>query len=171
MPQPDQPVIRDWINFITSLVGEPNRDTFIVGHSLGCQAVLRYLETVGAAGKSVGKTVLVAGTFPIERSTAEAVEAAHGNSILLPWLSTGVDAARIKQAAGECTVILSDKDPYIDVAAAASTFRAALNPSIVFVPGGGHFNEDDQWTELPEALAALLSTGGASTAPTPDESG
>lgn len=164
MPKPDQPVIHEWINFITSLVGEPDRDTFIVGHSLGCQAVLRYLETVGAAGKSVGKTILVAGTFPIERSVPEALEAAQGNSVLLPWLTTGVNAFQVKQAAGKCTVILSDKDPYMDVVPTAAVFRAALNPAILFVPGGGHFNEDDQWTELPEALAALLPEG-ESTAP------
>jgi predicted alpha/beta hydrolase family esterase len=156
MPQPDRPEMGEWTAFITALVGEPDRETLIVGHSLGCQAVLRYLETVGAAGKSVGKTVLVAGTFPVERSVAEARKAAGDDPILLPWFSVGVDPLPVKNAAGECTVILSNEDPYIDVAVATATFRAALDPRIVIVPGGGHFNEDDEWMELPEALAALF---------------
>jgi predicted alpha/beta hydrolase family esterase len=157
MPHPDHPVIHEWTAFITSLIGEPDSDTLIIAHSLGCQAVLRYLETVGAAGKSVRKTVLVAGTFPTERSTSDAYQAAGGDPVLLPWFSTGVNAQLVKRAAGACTIILSDKDPYIDIADATTRFRHALDPHIVIVPGAGHFNEDDGLTELPEALAALLS--------------
>ena len=72
MPHPDRPTIPEWIGFITKLVGEPDENTVIVGHSLGCQAVLRYLETLGVAGKSVGKTVLVGGTFPPGMTPEEA---------------------------------------------------------------------------------------------------
>jgi uncharacterized protein len=157
MPHPNHPVISEWTAFITALIGEPDSDTLIVAHSLGCQAVLRYLETVGAARKSVRKTVLVAGTFPTQRSTSDAYQAAGGDPVLLPWFSTGVNPRLVKQAAGECTVILSDKDPYIDIAAATATFRSALNPHIVIVPGAGHFNEDDGLTELPEVLTVLFS--------------
>lgn len=156
MPQPNQPLILEWTHFIAELIGEPDRETWIVGHSLGCQAVLRYLETLGAARKSVEKTVLVAGTFPVQRSAKDALKAAGGDPVLLPWFSTGVDASKVKQAAGECTIILSDNDPYIDVPAATATFRATLDPHMIFVPGGGHFNEDDHWMKLPEALAALF---------------
>src|SRR5437868_4096780 len=46
MPQPDQPVIAEWIEFIARLVGQPGPDTVLIGHSMGVQAVLRYLETV-----------------------------------------------------------------------------------------------------------------------------
>lgn len=156
MPRPDHPVIGEWIPFIARLIGEPDHATLLVGHSLGCQAVVRYLETVGVAGKSVARTLLVAGDFPVERPVAEAARASHGNAVLVPWFSQGVDAAAVKRAAGECTVILSDNDPYIDVPAAIATFRTALDPKIVIVPGGGHFNEDDRLTELPAALDALF---------------
>jgi predicted alpha/beta hydrolase family esterase len=159
MPHPDHPVISEWIDFIAALIGEPDNETLIVGHSLGCQAVLRYLESV-SAGKSVRKAILVAGTFPIQRTAEEALKTAGGDRVLLPWFSTGVDASKVKAAAGECTVILSDNDPYIDLPVAIATFRAALNPTLITVPGGGHFNEDDHWMELPEALAAITAAGG-----------
>ncbi len=156
MPEPDRPLIHEWVAFITAVVGEPDQETLLVGHSLGCQAVLRYLEYVGTANKGVGKTVLVAGSYPVQRSEKEARAAAGGDPVLLPWFSAGVHPLRVKRAAGECTVILSDNDPYIDVAEATATFRAALDARIIIVPGGGHFNEDDSWMELPEALAALF---------------
>jgi uncharacterized protein len=156
MPRPDHPVIQEWLEFITQLIGEPNPDTILVGHSMGVQAVLRYLETLGAAGKAVGKTLLVAGSFPLARSAAVAADIPP---VLVPWFTTGIDAAKVKQAAGRCSVILSNNDPYLDSAQAAATFREKLGANVVIVPGGGHFNEDDKLTELPPALDALFPPG------------
>jgi predicted alpha/beta hydrolase family esterase len=64
MPNPDHPVIAEWIEFIAGLVGEPDQGTTLVGHSIGGQAVVRYLERLGATGEAVGTTVLVATNFP-----------------------------------------------------------------------------------------------------------
>ena len=157
MPHPDRPVISEWIGFIAKLVGEPDDLTVMIGHSLGCQGVLRYLETVGAAGKSVAKTVLVAGIFPTGMSPEDADAETGGDPVLDPWFSQGLDAAHVKRAAGKCTVILSDNDPYIEVDRAKAVFRATLDPTIVIEHGHGHFNEDDRLQGLPSALAAVLS--------------
>src|SRR3954471_3952140 len=89
MPRPDHPIIADWIRFIDRLVGEPDAETIIVGHSLGCQAVVRYLDTIGAAGKCVAKTLLVAGSFPVARSREEAVNLVGEKNVLLPWFTEG----------------------------------------------------------------------------------
>jgi len=156
MPKPDRPVISEWIAFIAGLVGEPDNRTVMVGHSLGCQAVMRYLETLGSAGKCVAKTVLVAGSFPPAFTAAEADAKTGGSDVLRPWFTTPVDATRVKKAAGKCTVILSDDDPYIDVARAAASFRLTLDPKIIIETGKGHYNEDTTVTELPAALEAAL---------------
>jgi len=157
MPHPDWPVIADWIGFIAKLVGEPDDGTVMIGHSLGCQAILRYLETVGATGTSVAKTVLVAGIFPVGMSPAEAEHETGGDAALVPWFVAGLDPVKVKRAAGQCTVILSEDDPYIRIDQATATFRATLDPRIVLERGKGHFNEDSHLTELPSALAAVIS--------------
>jgi uncharacterized protein len=157
MPHPDRPVISEWVGFIAKLVGEPDDGTTLIGHSLGCQGVLRYLETVGAAGKSVAKTVLVAGIFPTGMSPADADMETGGDPALDPWFSQGLDPAKVKKAAGRCTVILSDNDPYIAVDRATAVFRATIDPKIIIEHGHGHFNEDDRLIELPSALAAVIS--------------
>jgi predicted alpha/beta hydrolase family esterase len=157
MPHADHPVISEWIEFIAKLVGEPDDGTTLIGHSLGCQGILRYLETVGAAGKSVARTVLVAGIFPTGMSPADADMETGGDTALDPWFSTGLDPAQVKKAAGNCTVILSDNDPYIGVEGAKAVFRATLDPRIIIEHGLGHFNEDDRVVELPSALAAAIS--------------
>jgi len=157
MPHPDAPVISEWIDFITRLVGQPTETTVMIGHSLGCQGVLRYLETLGFAGMSVTRTVLVAGTFPIERSEEEVAEASEGDPVLKPWFSSGIDPLSVKKAAGRCTVIFSDNDSYITVEKEKDIFRAVLDPTIIVLPGHGHFNDDSGVTELPAALAATVA--------------
>jgi predicted alpha/beta hydrolase family esterase len=157
MPTPGRPSLPGWIAFIAKLVGEPDRKTVMIGHSLGCQAVIRYLETLGAAGKAVGQTVLVAGSFPPNLSLAEAREKTGSrNQALLAWFTAPVDPRKVKRAAGKCTMILSDDDPYIPLQKARATFRAKLNPRIIIEHGKGHFNEDDEITALPSALRAVL---------------
>jgi predicted alpha/beta hydrolase family esterase len=157
MPHPDRPVISEWIDFIAKLVGEPDDGTTLIGHSIGCQGILRYLEILGAAGKSVAKTVLVAGFFPTGMSPADAELETGGNPALVPWFIPGLDAVKVKIAAGNCTVFLSDNDPYIGVDRAKAVFRATLDPKIVIEHGYGHFNEDDRVVELPSVLAAVIS--------------
>src|SRR5665213_1615385 len=113
MPHPDRPVISEWTPFIANLVGKPDEKTVLIGHSLGAQAVLHYLETLGAAGTSVGTTVLIASNFPMGMSPEDADERTGGDKVLQPWLVRGLNPAWVRNAAGKCTVILSDNDPYI----------------------------------------------------------
>jgi hypothetical protein len=157
MPHPDRPTIPEWIDVIAKLVGEPDGETVLVGHSLGCQAVLRYAATLGEAGKAVGKTVIVAGSFPTAMSAEEFEERTGGDEVLRPWLTSGVDPKKVKSAMGKCTVILSDNDPYISFERARASFPADLGVKIIVEHGKGHFNEDDRLTELPSVLAAVLA--------------
>jgi len=157
MPHPDRPVISEWIGFIAKLVGRPDEKTVMIGHSIGAQAVLRYLETLGGTGRSVGKTVLIASNFPGGMSPEAADERAGGDRPLVPWLTTGVDPNKVRIAAGKCIVILSDNDPFIPFEEAKASFQANLGARIIVEAGKGHFNEDDKITELPAALAAVLS--------------
>jgi predicted alpha/beta hydrolase family esterase len=161
MPHPARPAIPEWIDFIAKLVGEPDGKTVMIAHSLGCQAVLHYLETLGEKSKSVGQTVLVAGRFPSGMSPEQAEKKIGGDEILKPWLAARVDPEKVGRAAGKCTVILSDDDPYVPIEEAKASFQGNLTATIITEHGKGHFNEDDKITELPSALNAVI---GASVA-------
>jgi predicted alpha/beta hydrolase family esterase len=156
MPHPDRPGVGEWIEFISDLVGEPDPRTVLIAHSLGCQAVLRYLETLGEAGKAVGRTVLVAGRFPNGMSVEEADERTGGDAVLRPWLTIAVDPLKVKAAMGSLTVILSDNDRYIPLDDAKASFPPVLGARFVIEHGKGHFNEDDGMTELPSVLEAAV---------------
>ena len=157
MPHPDRPAIPEWVDFIAKLVGEPDGKTVMIAHSLGCEAVLHFLETLGASAKSVGKTVLVAGRFPTGMSPEEAEKRTEGDKVLEPWLTARADPKNVRMAAGKCTVILSDNDPYIPIKDAKDSFQGNLAAEIIVEHGKGHFNEDDNVTELPSALNAAVT--------------
>lgn len=157
MPNADRPTIPGWTSFIRGLVGAPDRKTVMIGHSLGGNAVLRYLETLDDAGEPVLKTVLVASGFPSGLPPDQAEGGPEVDEALRPWFRTGVDPRKVKRAAGQCTVILSDDDPYISFEAAKAGFQAHLDARIIVEHGKGHLNEDSGISELPSALAAVLS--------------
>mgnify|MGYP006379841313 CR=1 FL=1 len=53
MPHSSHPIIEEWVEAIEKAVGNtPLPDTIFIGHSLGCQAICRFLEKAqGVAGR------------------------------------------------------------------------------------------------------------------------
>ena len=68
MPNTWNPKISEWVNRLNQSVGEPNEDTYFVGHSIGCQAIMRYLEQL-PENQKVGGVIFVAGWFNLTDET------------------------------------------------------------------------------------------------------
>ncbi len=49
MPHPDTPTIDDWVACMRSAVPTLDENTCFIGHSVGCQTILRYMETLPAS--------------------------------------------------------------------------------------------------------------------------
>ena len=60
MPETDLPEMSKWIPKLQEIIGVPDGELYLIGHSIGCAAILRYLEILGEKQK-VGGVVLVAG--------------------------------------------------------------------------------------------------------------
>lgn len=142
MPDTNEPKKDAWVAKLHEVVGEPDEDTFLVGHSLGCPAILRYLESFDT-GKKVGGVVLVAGF-------AEDI----GIEALDTFINEPFDFVSIQQAANSFVALSSDNDPYIELDVAK---RMAQNTEaeLIVESGAGHFNHKDGFTELPQALDIL----------------
>lgn len=85
MPEPGEPNIEAWVSHLAHIVGNVDENTFFVGHSIGCQAILRYLETLPENIK-VGGAVFVAGFFTLTN-----VDSSEEKEIAKPWLETPID--------------------------------------------------------------------------------
>ncbi len=56
MPDTMHPRIDAWVAALGECIGQPDEELFLVGHSVGCQTILRYLPTAShaVAGRTVG---------------------------------------------------------------------------------------------------------------------
>lgn len=59
MPDTEDPQLSKWLSHLKEVIGEPDEELVLIGHSLGCAAVLRYLESL-PKDSQVGKVILVA---------------------------------------------------------------------------------------------------------------
>jgi predicted alpha/beta hydrolase family esterase len=146
MPNTSTPKINDWVTYLKKVVGKLDSETYFIGHSIGCQTIMRYLEKENYNGK-VGKIVFVAGWFKLNNLGGEEVEA-----IANPWMNTSIDFNKVKQKLSKLTLFLSTNEPYGLVEKNTKRFKEKLNAKIILEKDKGHFTKDDGISELPEVI-------------------
>jgi len=149
MPNTDEPEINAWVSFLKEKVGKPDSETFFVGHSIGCQAIMRYLESL-PLGVKVGGVVFVAGWFHLTGlETEEEKETAK------PWLETKIDFAKVNKHTKNFVAIFSDDDVFVPVSD-IKIFKEKLNAKTIIKHKMGHFRIADNVDKVREALDELL---------------
>jgi predicted alpha/beta hydrolase family esterase len=146
MPNTSEPEINEWIEHIKKIVGKLNNKTYFIGHSIGCQAILRFLEKENYDDK-IGKIVFVAGWFGLDNLESKEVEA-----IAKPWMNSPLNFNKIKQKISKLIVFLSSNEPYGFVEKNTKIFKEKLDAKIILEKNKGHFTEDDGIITLPEIL-------------------
>lgn len=150
MPNPSEPTIDAWVAHLAKTVGEVDENTFFVGHSIGCQAILRYLETL-PEDKKVGGAVFVAGWFTLTNSETD-----KEKRIGKPWLETPIDFEKVKKHTSNFSAIFSDDDDVVPLEN-KTFFEERLGAQTIIEHGKGHFSGSDEVRELPSALEHLLA--------------
>lgn len=148
LPQPDIPKIELWVKTLSETVKKPDKETFFVGHSIGCSTIVRYIESIET---KVGGAVFVAGFF--KRLTN--MEDDEVKEIASPWLTTPIDFDKVKKLLGKNVAIFSDNDPYVPLDN-QDDFSNKLGSKIIIEHQMGHFSGSTGTTQLPIALKSLL---------------
>ena len=148
MPHTDTPTIIDWVAALPKLSRDSYRSTYFVGHSIGCQAILRYLELV-PDGLEIGGAVLVAPWVKLKNLEEDE------NAIAKEWLETPIDWENVREHCSNFTVIYSDNDKYVPMEN-AKIFEKNLNAKLVKDSGKGHFSKEDGITKLLSVLEEML---------------
>ncbi|MDI6737414.1 MAG: alpha/beta hydrolase [Nanoarchaeota archaeon] len=147
MPDTDYPKIEAWVSFLKKAIKNPDTETYLVGHSIGCQAILRYLQ---GANIKIGGAVFVAGWLTLRGlETDEEWETAK------PWLETQIDFGKAKKCLLKCVAIFSDNDPFVPLDN-SNIFREKLGAKIIIEKQKGHFSGSDKIVKLPSVLKELL---------------
>jgi predicted alpha/beta hydrolase family esterase len=142
MPNADEPVIKKWVSHLSNKVGKLDSDTFFVGHSIGCQTIMRYLATQNNA---CGGAVFVAGWF-----TLQGLESEDEEAIAKPWIETPMDYMKVKKNLPRSLAIFSGNDPYVPLDN-KDIFKTRLGSDIIVERNKGHFTGEDA-----ELLPAIL---------------
>ena len=119
---------------LTSIANKPDKNTYFVGHSLGCYIILKYLDNL-EEDISVGGVICVGGRLWTEgRET--------------------INIDNVKKRAGIIKAFFSDNDYYIPISE-ADIFREKLGAEVRILHNMGHFSRKENLVELEEALIAV----------------
>ncbi len=150
MPETNAPRISNWVPALSDAVGMPDAQTFLIGHSMGCQTIVRYIESL-PNGVVVGGAVFVAG-FLKKLTGLTAEEKETGDH----WMNSKIDLQKVKTHLLNSVAIFSDNDEFVPLEN-RDEFENIFGSKIIIEKNKGHFSGSDDVTELPSALDAVLS--------------
>ncbi len=147
MPNPGKPKINEWVTFLDKNIKDINENCFLFGHSIGCQAILRYMEKLPKNTK-VGKCIFVAGWFNLLENT---YEDENDKRIGKPWMEIPIDFEKIKKHTNKFLAIFSDDDDCVPLSD-ADIFKEKLNAKIIVKNNEGHFDDTKEIKEIIEFI-------------------
>lgn len=150
MPDTNFPRMNKWLPVLSSAIGDPNEQTFLIGHSLGNITILRYLESLRPE-QEIGGCVFVAGFTDMNINLGET----EARSDLETFFKTPVDFSKIKKHCQKFIAIHSDNDPYVDLRY-GDILKKELGAEVIIKHNMRHFSGDDGITQLPIALDSIL---------------
>ena len=146
MPNPDAPKIKDWVGKLNKIV-KINEELILIGHSIGCQTVLRFLECLKEKQK-IKAAILVAPWLTLQNLEEGEDEIAK------EWVETPLNFEKIKKHCENFVLIYSSTDPYPGVED-MPILRESLNALSVNVGDKGHINGEAGVFKLPEILKII----------------
>lgn len=152
MPDAGEPRITKWVPALAETVGTADESTYFIGHSIGCQTIIRYLETL-SEGVRVGGAVFVAGFF---RHITNLEQDTVSIDVDREWVTTPLNIEKVKQHLSKSVAIFSNDDPYVSLDN-KEDFKNKLGSEIIIKYAMGHFSGPSNGiTKLPIVLKSLL---------------
>lgn len=143
MPFPEKPVQSEWVAEISRHILPENQDDYyLVGHSLGVPAILRYLESVNPE-IHIGGAVLAAG--PLDDVGIKAIG---------DFFKTPFDFELIRERASKFAVIHGEEDDVVPVEH-ARCLAENVKGELIIIPAAMHLTGSEGFHQLPQVLEAL----------------
>lgn len=146
MPNTKSPKIEEWISELNKQVNKLNENTYFIGHSIGCQTIMRYIET-----KEITKIGGILFVAPWLDLLPEAVEDEESYNTAQPWINNPINFEKIKKFTNNISCIFSNDDYFVSLDQ-EKEFREKLTAKTIIVNNKGHISQDDNIYELQEIL-------------------
>ncbi|MBD2768202.1 alpha/beta hydrolase [Hymenobacter sp. BT664] len=152
LPDPEHSRLQSWQNAFAPIADEAPANTVLIGHSLGCINVLRYLEQYEGADK-----------FPLVILVAPpAFDLGYPN--LADFFATPLDFSGLKQKAEKVVVLVTPTDRVLQPEPVQHGLKYVqeAGAKLIVLAEGGHFAPFDNVTELKEIVEEIgLATRAA----------
>lgn len=150
LPSPEAPNCQEWVEAISKSIMRPGGDTIFIAHSLGCVALLHYLENAEMSGtpKSV---ILVAPPFRI------------GSETFQSFFEPPVDFDTVMWKGQEFAIIAAKDDDVIPFDH-AQKYERELNGHLYAHESGKHFVEAKELPLILELIDNRSAEPGATLA-------
>ena len=146
MPNTDAPTQDKWLARLSETIGEPDNETYLIGHSLGVITILRYLECLPQS-KNIGGAVLVAG-FANDLTNDDY------KGELTSFFASNVDWETVRARCSKFFVLHSKDDSLVDESNYHELVER-LHANGELQSGFKHYSGDDGIKELPVVLEEL----------------
>ncbi|MEK7217508.1 MAG: alpha/beta fold hydrolase [Patescibacteria group bacterium] len=150
MPETDNPKIDSWVPYLKEQVGIADKNTYFVGHSIGCLTILRYLEKYN---ENIGGVVLVA---PWVTLNSESFVTSEDKEVVDSWTAGSFNWQKLKSLCPNFVALFSKDDPDVPFDDNKPIFEKELGAKIIIEDNKGHFTSEKGVNELPEVLEELL---------------
>jgi predicted alpha/beta hydrolase family esterase len=138
-PTPEEQELENWLEVLDEQDIEIDRETVLIGHSLGSVFILNILNRQDMNIEAAYLVSAWTGMLPDEKFNE--------------WNSTfqdqDFDFEKIKSSCGEFHQFHSPDDPYVPLEK-AEELEKNVKSNLHLVEGAGHFNSDSGFTEFPE---------------------
>lgn len=152
LPNARWPFIHRWTDALMQEVGVCDEQTYFIGHSLGVQAILRYLAKL-PRDQYAGGAVFVGGFDRLHVWWPYLI----GAYICLGrWLYSPIDWKNVRAHAKKFSAFFSDNDGWVSDES-DGCFRTFLSADIRVLHGYGHFTGDEGIYRVPEVLEEVLA--------------
>ncbi|PIP28645.1 MAG: hypothetical protein COX29_00065 [Candidatus Moranbacteria bacterium CG23_combo_of_CG06-09_8_20_14_all_35_22] len=146
-PETEMPKMDKWVSKLQEVIGELDEELYLIGHSIGCATIMRYLETLEDIQK-VGGVVFVAG-----------FNENIGFDEIQNFFETPIDLEKIKvKSKNGFVTIHSDDDPYVDLKY-SEIFKEKLEAEIIIKHNAKHFSGEiegeESCIELQEVIESV----------------
>ena len=154
MPDTANPKMEEWVSTLNEKVDKLDEETYFMGHSIGCQTIMRYLGTKETT--KIGGILFVAPWLDL---LPEAVGDEDSYNTAYPWIHTTINFEKVKEFSENINCIFSDDDYFVDLKQ-EQEFKQKLNAKTIIVNEKGHISQDDDIFELDEILELSKSMLG-----------
>lgn len=153
MPNTDEPEIKAWTGKLSEVAETIDEETILIGHSIGCQAILRWLERLTQEAK-VEKCIFIAPWMHLDETTIEE-EGQEAVAIAKLWIETPIDFLKVRVHCDKFICIFSDNDPYVPLSD-IKLFEEELGAETLLLNNRGHFDTDSGIKDLPKIMDFIL---------------